>query len=114
MPESCALIGLVMMKHIDEILENKAEIAKRYRSNIPLKFQKISSTNNYIVACLMEKRDAFIRKYADKVDFRDFYRDPLARAPVTDILAEKMLCLPNGPEILDDIEYISNLVKKET
>jgi dTDP-4-amino-4,6-dideoxygalactose transaminase len=110
MPESCALVGLAMMEHIDEILERKAEIADHYRRSIPLRFQEITSTNNYIVACLMENRDAFIKEHRDKADFRDFYREPLASAPVTDTLAEKMLCLPNGPDVLPDIDYVCDLV----
>jgi len=100
-----------MMEHIDEILERKAEIADRYRRSIPLRFQEITSTNNYIVACLMENRDAFIEEHKSRVDFRDFYREPLASAPVTDTLAEKMLCLPNGPDILPEIDYVCDLVK---
>ena len=111
MPESCALVGLAMMEHIDEILERKAEIADRYRRSIPLRFQEITSTNNYIVACLMENRDAFIEEHKSRVDFRDFYREPLASAPVTDTLAEKMLCLPNGPDILPEIDHVCDLVK---
>ena len=111
MPESCALVGLAMMEHIDEILERKAEIADRYRRSLPLRFQEITSSNNYIVACLIENRDAFIREHRDRVDFRDFYREPLANAPVTDKIAEKMLCLPNGPDILIEIDYICDLVK---
>ena len=111
MPESCALVGLAMMEHIDEILERKVEIADRYRRGIPLRFQEITSTNNYIVACLMESRDAFIREHRDRADFRDFYREPLASAPVTDALAEKMLCLPNGPDVLPEIDHVCDLVK---
>ena len=111
MPESCALVGLAMMEHIDEILERKAEIADRYRRSIPLRFQEITSSNHYIVACLMENRDAFIREHRDRVDFRDFYREPLASAPVTDKIAEKMLCLPNGPDVLPEIDYVCDLVK---
>jgi len=45
------------------------------------------------------------------VDFRDFYREPLASAPVTDKIAGKMLCLPNGPEVLPEIDYVCDLVK---
>ena len=57
MPEACALVGVAMMEHIDEILERKAEIAREYRKRIPLQFQEITSSNHYIVACLMEGRD---------------------------------------------------------
>jgi dTDP-4-amino-4,6-dideoxygalactose transaminase len=110
MPEACALVGIAMMEHIDEILEAKAEIARRYRRNIPLQFQEITSSNNYIVACLLEGRDAFIEEHWGRADFRDFYREPLANAPVTDELAREMLCLPNGPEVLPDIGYISDMV----
>jgi dTDP-4-amino-4,6-dideoxygalactose transaminase len=111
MPEACALVGVAMMENIDEILETKAEIARRYRRSIPLQFQEITSSNNYIVACLLEERDAFIGEHGDLADFRDFYREPLAHAPVTNKLAREMLCLPNGPEVLPDIEYVSDMVK---
>jgi len=110
MPEACALVGVAMMEHIDDILERKKEIADHYRKNIPLKFQKITSTNNYIVGCLMEGRDEFRAKHRERADFRDFYREPLASAPVTDKLAKEMLCLPNGPDILPDIDDVCDLV----
>ena len=98
------------MEHIDEILEAKAEIARRYRRSIPLQFQEITSSNNYIVACLLKGRDAFIEEHRGGADFRDFYREPLAHAPVTNELAREVLCLPSGSEVLPDIEYISDMV----
>jgi hypothetical protein len=99
-----------MMEHINEILEAKTEIARRYRRSIPLQFQEITSSNNYIVACLLKGRDGFIGEHRGRANFRDFYREPLAHAPVTNELAREMLCLPNGPEVLPDIDFISDMV----
>jgi perosamine synthetase len=112
MPEACAYIGVSMMDHIDDILKRKSEIAEIYRKKIPLQFQEITATNNYIVGCLINNRDTFIEKHRERVDFRDFYKDPLATPETTEMLSKRMLCLPNGPDILPDIDFVCSLVNE--
>ncbi|MBL7079100.1 DegT/DnrJ/EryC1/StrS aminotransferase family protein [Candidatus Bathyarchaeota archaeon] len=112
MPEACAFIGVSMMDHIDDILKQKAEIAKLYRKKIPLQFQEITATNNYIVGCLMDGRDEFIAENRERVDFRDFYREPLKSPEITDMLSKRMLCLPNGPDVIPNIDFICALVNR--
>lgn len=109
LPEMSAVIGLFFLEHIDEILSRKKEIYRYYKNNLPFKFQKISSSNHYITACLVPNREKFVSEHPE-IEFRAYYDPPLIGGlKNTDVISKQELCLPCG--IDTDYNRVVELIK---
>ena len=126
LPEISAALGLAYLTRLPEIVERKADIAKTYRGALKnVVWQRVPvATNNYIVAGLVQDREAFFRtnsgvefrKYYDtivnEVDERQsLYADADAVGgpdlPKTKYVAQHIVAFPSWPEMkLDDVRSV--------
>ena len=121
MPEMSAAIGLQYMKHIEEIIQRKRNLARAYASHLKhVKWQvKPYSTNDYIISGLVEDRQAFIDANPN-VEFRIYYenivneednRKPMAtqlHLQNTEYVSQHILAFPAWPDM--PIERIYQMV----
>jgi dTDP-4-amino-4,6-dideoxygalactose transaminase len=120
MPEINAVIGLFnTTKKFKILLKRHEEIWKHYKSHLPFKFQKITSSNFSHTACLVENRNELFKIEGDKaiisdVECRLRYDPEDIHLPDTDYVWNRIVCLPTHEKVDEKLvaEKIKEGVKK--
>ena len=117
LPELSAALGLTYIDQLDIILKEKADIAGAYKEAFPgLQWQKIPvSTNNYIVAALVDSPKAWqkvnpgfgFRFYYDSIvneeDERSTYEETFSSSaihlPNTEYVSRHIIAFPSWPDM---------------
>lgn len=121
LPELSAALGLAYLEEFDTILAKKKAIAEAYHEHLPdIQWQKIPhSTNDYIVAGLVDSPKAFAKVNPD-FEMRFYYSHivsetddfvPFENAklslPNTEYVSRHIVALPSFPDMnLDDIKRL--------
>lgn len=127
-----AAIGLAQMEIIDEILEKKNIIGKKYRKGLDrnVRFQKNLKRNykesNWIITILFNDKKSKIkceqtlrnanietRPLFTPVDHFNFYETEKTELKITNSFFERGLCLPSYPGLKnDDQELVISIINK--
>lgn len=119
MPESCAVMALADLQHLNDILEWKKDTYYYYKASFPqFQFQE-GEGNHQVIGMLMdskEQRDKVVREWKDLIEFKTYYEPLHLRNPaspplrVTEEIYDRILCLPSWYKV--DRETIVQSIRK--
>lgn len=107
MSEAHAIIGLQMLKHLEEIMKWKSEVWHWVRKHIPGQFQEIPNNSNYNVLAFINTENLII---PEEIETRQYYKPLKKGLPNTDYIYENIICLPSYYDC--NIKKIVDLIKE--
>ncbi len=125
MSEIHAAIGLRYLKHLDQTLERKRDIANYYKAKLPFRFQKTVTDHSYgIVGALFNEYSLervqlrtslpIVAELEERgLETRRYYRPLTAECKVTNEVYSKMICLPCYPAVDEQkvVDIIRSVIK---
>lgn len=109
MSEIHAVIGLAYLKQLNDITKRRKQISEYYNKHLPFQPQKIpiDSTCGYH-GILCRDRDSLSKRLADKIETRVRYEPLTTGLPNTTFVAERILLIPNYPDV--DERRVVNII----
>jgi perosamine synthetase len=121
-----AVIGIVQMKHIDDILERRKWVVERYRHNGITPSQRIGKFNPFVFVIETDNRKEVMEYLAGKgIDTRAYFpcvhlqlpylEQGYARGmyPIAEKISERTLAIPYHAGMSDDdVDYVSKRLKE--
>lgn len=106
MSELNAIWGLETLKHLDEMLKWKKRCYHYYKKHLEGQFQEIPNNSNYNTIGFLTELEI-----PGNIEYQQYYKPLVSGFSNTDIVYEKMICLPSWYGV--DYKLIVELIKKK-